>query len=245
MNTPAIILMAPQMGENIGATARAMANFGLSDLRLVAPRDGWPNERAEAMSAGALDLMQISVFDTLKEALADCHFVLATTARPRDMVKEIYTPHAAVSHIRGHALFEGKSACPQTAFLFGRERNGLENEEIALCQGIITVPTAEAFASINLGQSVLLLCYEWFQAEADKDAQQFHKGDSDIAVQKDVQQFNDRLIAALEEGGFFRSEGLKPHMVKNITNMIARQNWTAQEMNTWQGILSALVKSWE
>ena len=237
MMSPAIILVQPQMGENIGAAARAMANFGLNDLRIVDPRDGWPNERAEAMGVGAFDHIKVNVYPTFEAAIADCHFVLATTARPREMVKDVYTPEGAIHRIQDKHAMEQK-----TALVFGRERNGLENVEIAKCQGIITVPTSEEFPSINLAQAVLLLCYEWKRLIEDTPAQ-ILKSESPAATQEELNNFTTRLMDELEVGGFFRSEGLKPHMVKNITNMFSRFEYTQQEINTLQGIVSALVKS--
>ncbi len=234
---PAIILVEPQMGENIGAVARAMANFGLTDLRIVNPRDGWPNERAEAMGVGAFDHLKVSIFDTFEQAIADCHFILATTARPREMVKDVYTPEGAVKEIS-----EKHREHKQTALVYGRERNGLENAEIARCQGIITIPTNEAFPSLNLAQAVLLTGYEWKRSHDETPAQRL-KADNMPASLSDVTNFTQRLMSELEVSGFFRSEGLKPHMVKNITNMFARFEYTEQEINTLQGILSALRSS--
>ena len=161
-----VILISPQMGENIGAAARAMMNFGVHDLRLVAPRDGWPNERAHAMAAGAFEIMPpVQVFDTLSAATADLHFILGTSARPRDMVKPTYTPRKAVQeslprHAQGQRI----------GILFGAERTGLLNDEITACHGIITIPTNPDFPSLNLGQSVLLMAYEWMQ-QVESDAQ--------------------------------------------------------------------------
>jgi tRNA/rRNA methyltransferase len=158
--TPAIILCEPQLGENIGAAARAMANFGLADLRLVSPRDGWPNEKADAMAAGAAYVLQgARVFSSVREAVGDLKFVLATTARDRAVAKPVLTPAAAAARLR-RAAAEGVPA----GVLFGGERSGLDNDEIALADAIVTVPTDPRFSSLNLGQAVLLLGYEWFRA---------------------------------------------------------------------------------
>ncbi len=256
MINPAIILMIPQMGENIGAAARAMANFGLSDLRLVAPRDGWPNEKAEAMAAGAIpDYVQVSVFDTLEEAIADIQYLLATSARRRDMNKPVFTSREAAVELSKRAAEAAK-----TAILFGRERNGLENDEIAKAQGIIHVPTSPDFASINLAQTVLLMAYEIFQnviatsaqaggsnplntSESLDRAAAARDDEKKLATQKDMTEFLARLEVELEKGGFFRSEGLRPTMVRNITNMFTRAELTRQEVNTLQGIVSALRES--
>src|ERR1051325_165379 len=159
MTVPAIILSHPQLGENIGAAARAMANFGLSDLRLVKPRHGWPGAKATAMAAGAANVVEeASVFETLKEALGDLHLVYATTARERGITKEVLTPAEAARRLRAAAA-RGEAS----AILFGNERAGLDNDEISLADAVITIPTAE-FASLNLGQAVLLAAYEWFRS---------------------------------------------------------------------------------
>ncbi|MGY9107623.1 MAG: RNA methyltransferase, partial [Alphaproteobacteria bacterium] len=154
---PAIILSEPQLGENIGAAARAMANFGLSDLRLVRPRDGWPNPKADAMAAGAVDIIAAArLFDTVEEAVAELNYVLATTARDRSMAKPILTPAEGAARLRRAGL-QGRTS----AILFGGERSGLTNHEVALADEVISIPTAE-FSSLNLGQAVLLVGYEWF-----------------------------------------------------------------------------------
>src|SRR5580704_2420077 len=159
MPAPAVILSQPQIGENIGAAARAMKNFGLSELRLVAPQCRWPNERALALASGAGDILAAAkVFPDLAGALADIRLVLATTARDRDVVREILTPEAAASRLR-EAAAQGVAS----ALLFGGERAGLDNDELSLCDAVITIPTAE-FSSLNLGQAVLLISYEWFRA---------------------------------------------------------------------------------
>src|SRR5262245_52362863 len=158
ISAPSIILSHPQLGENIGAAARAVKNFGLSDLRLVAPRDGWPNKKADAMAAGALDVVEEArVRDELTSALADLQLVFATTARDRGTTSEVITPAEAAKRLR-----TGARRGEKTGLLFGNERAGLENDEISLPHAVITIPTAE-FASLNLGQAVLLLSYEWFR----------------------------------------------------------------------------------
>lgn len=234
---PAIILVEPQMGENIGAAVRAMANFGLKDLRLIAPRDGWPNERAEAVSAGGLaHINAVNVYSTLAAAIADCQFVLATTARRRDMVKPVYTLSGAVRECH-----DRQAGGQKTAVLFGRERNGLENDEIAMTQGVINVPANPDFASINLAQTVLLMGYEWFQQADDRPGKFTEYGGGERASSEQLEQFLKRLDAELLEGGFFRSEGLRPTMKRNIANIFTRIDFTEQELNTLQGILSCLT----
>ncbi len=236
-DSPAIILMHPQMGENIGAAARAMANFGLSDLRLVAPRDGWPNESALTMSANAFAYMPPpQVFDSLEEAVADLHYIYATTARPRDMVKPVHTPRYAVQD--GHSRIAQKQ---KIGFVFGRERTGLENDDIALCQAIVTSPTAPNFSSLNLGQCVLLVAYEWMMT-SDKTPELICAPNDSIPVSQDkLEELFVRLEAELEAGHFFRSKGLEPTMKRNIRGMFTRAEFTEQEACTFHGMISALI----
>ncbi|MCB1784252.1 MAG: RNA methyltransferase [Alphaproteobacteria bacterium] len=237
----AVILVHPQMGENIGAAARAMLNFGLTDLRLVAPRDGWPSAQAEAMSSGALEKMPpVQVFDTFPEAIADLHYVLATTARPRDMVKPVLTPSEAA--IEGQKRAQGGQ---RTGFAFGAERSGLFNEDIAACHSIITVPTNPDFSSLNLGQSVLLVAYEWFKAGlALSDDGAFPapaaKNDNFPAEQGEIEGFLSRLEDELDAMRFFRAPELKPITARNIRNIFTRADITDQELRTLHGIVSAL-----
>ena len=158
---PAIVLSEPQLGENIGACARAMKNFGLSDLRLIAPRHGWPNPRAEAMAVGAADLIHnASIHDSTRSAIGGLKLVFAATGRERAMAKPVLTPSEAVRRLR-----EAGANGVETGLLFGNERAGLTNDEVALADAIVTIPTDPTFASINLGQAALILCYEWFKAE--------------------------------------------------------------------------------
>ena len=158
---PAIILVAPQLGENIGAVARAMLNCGLTDLRLVNPRDGWPNPAAEAMASGAVVVLeQARVFDTVEAAIADLQAVYATTARGRDMLKPVVTPRQAVTEIHQHSQIGQRCG-----ILFGPERAGLSNEDLVYADAALMVPLHPGFSSLNLAQAVLLVAYEWFQAQ--------------------------------------------------------------------------------
>lgn len=233
---PSIILVRPQMGENIGAAARAMLNFGLTDLRLVAPRDGWPNQRAIDMAAGAFDIMpQPHVFETLQDAVADLHKLYATTARRRDMVKPVFSPDAAVRTL---------TAEEKSGFVFGPERTGLDNDEVALCHSILSVETNPDFPSLNLGQSVLLLAYAISSAGADdavKDTAILSHGDSFPVAQDKMEEFFVRLEDELESGGFFKAKDLKPTMKRNIRNLFLRADLSDQEVRTLHGVLSALT----
>lgn len=231
-NQPAIILTEPQMGENIGAAARAMFNFGLTDLRLVSPRDGWPNVEAECNASGALEenCVSVQVFENLEDAISDLHFVLATTARSRDLVKTVYTPSSAAREFRGNGL--------KSAIVFGEERAGLTNDHITLCNGIITIPTNPDFSSLNLGQSVLLACWEWFNAEEQAAPQ-----NENVPAEKEkLTEFLNRLENELDAADFFKSEGLKPTMIRNIRSIFTRNDLTDQEVRTLHGILSAFTK---
>ncbi|MCB9982143.1 MAG: RNA methyltransferase [Burkholderiales bacterium] len=225
------------MGENIGAAARAMLNFGLTDLRLVNPRDGWPNQRALDMSSGALEKMPtVQIYETLAEAVGDLQLVYATTARPRGLIKAVYTPRSAANE-----AYMRLRAGQRVGFVFGAERTGLTNDEIALCSHIIQVPTNPDFSSLNLGQAVLLLTHELFQAGDETPERILETGDSPPAPQEDFENFFKRLEAELEDGGFFTAEGLKPTIVRNIRGIFTRAELSLQEVNTLQGIVSALI----
>ena len=229
-----IILCRPQMGENIGAAARAMLNFGLSDLRIVAPRDGWPNERAIATASGAFDIIpEPKVFNTLDDAISDLHFCLATTARQRDMVKQEYTPKTASEEINTRTT-QGQNI----GIVFGAERTGMTNDEISLCQAILSIPSNPDFYSLNLAQAVLLVSYEL--SIAINEFEQPNNRDQIPATQEYLNNFMARLISDLEERNFFRSKDLKPTMMRNIQNIFTRADITEQEIRTLHGILSAL-----
>lgn len=231
---PAIILVNPQMGENIGAAARAMLNFGLTDLRLVNPRDGWPSAPAQAMAAGALDKMPpVQVFETPAAAIADCHYVYATTARRRDMRKPVLNARDAAIDIRTR-----HDTGQRTAILFGAERSGLENDDVALAHALITVPVNPDFSSLNLGQSVLLLAYEWFQASpATPDSLEKEPP----APHGQLLELFERLETELSARNFFRTGGHKPIMIRNLRNMLSRAELTDQEVRSFHGIITALT----
>ncbi|MCB1537929.1 MAG: RNA methyltransferase [Alphaproteobacteria bacterium] len=231
---PAIVLVNPQLGENIGMCARAMFNCGLADLRIVNPRDGWPSEKAVAASSGALEKGVVArVYADTAAAVADCTYILATTARPRDMVKEVLTPRAA-----GAAL---RAAGGQCAVLFGAERTGLVNEDVALANAVVTIPLNPAFTSLNIAQAVLLVAYEWFTAGDSTAPAQLLCGDSDIAPAAEIATLVARLEGEMEAGGFFRSAELRPTLVRNLQALFARTRMTSQEASTFHGIISALI----
>lgn len=231
---PVIILVNPQMGENIGACARAMLNCGIDELRIVNPRDGWPNDRAVSMSAGALGVMPpVQVFSSTADAIADCHQVYATTARPRDMVKPVVNAREAAEEV--HAKSAEGQRC---AYLFGCERTGLENEDIARAHSIITIPVNPDFSSLNLGQGVLLCAYEWFQAQPHLPM--LIDPDNLPAPQAEFENLANRLEQELLDKGFFRTPEMRPTVMRNIRNMFARGNMTSQEIKTFHGIMAVL-----
>lgn len=235
---PAVILVAPQMGENIGAAARAMLNFGLTQMRIVAPRDGWPNQKAIDMAAGAFEtIAPPQIFETLAGALHDLQVVYATTARPREMIKPVFTPRAAAQDAITHEQNGAK-----IGFVFGAERTGLTNAEIAQCHNIITAPLNPDFSSLNLAQAVLLIGYEYFIARDTTAALKLEHGKSEIAPHADLEQFLSRLEKQLDEKGFFRSEDLKPTVQRNIRALFTRSLPSEQEIRTLQGILTALTQ---
>ncbi len=236
MILPAIILSAPQLGENIGAAARAMKNFGLSDLRLVSPRDGWPNERADAMAAGAVDLVKSArLFEDTRTALGDLNLVYATTARERGITKEVLTPAEAVKRLHAAAARGEK-----TGILFGNERAGLDNDDISLADAVITVPTAE-FASLNLGQAVLLLGYEWFrQSDATPPARIEHGPLQRKPSRTEMFQLFEHLERELTASGFLYPPDKHPPMIRAIRAMLHRARLTYAEVQTLRGMIVAL-----
>lgn len=235
---PAIVLVEPQMGENIGTTARAMANFGLSDLRLVAPRDGWPNPRAKAAASGADPVLEAArVFPDLRSAVADLTFTLATTARAHTQAKPVLSPEAAA-----RACAARIAAGAGTGVLFGRERNGLENDEVGLCDGIVTYPVNPAFSSLNLAQAVLVIGYEWFKLTT-AGALPFEMPElSEPAPKEQLFAFFDRLETALEQAEFFRPPEKRHVMTVNLRNIVTRMSPTRQDIQTLAGVVDALVE---
>jgi tRNA/rRNA methyltransferase len=239
MNSPVVVLSHPQLGENIGAAARAMKNFGLSDLRLVSPRDGWPNEKAQAMAAGAVDIVDgARVYGDLRAALADLQLVYATTARGRGVAKPVLTPSEAGVRMRAAA-----DRSEKTGLLFGNERAGLDNDEISLADAVITVPTA-VFASLNLSQAVLLTAYEWFVAGNDTPALSIDHGPiARKATREEMFQLFDHLENELLHSGFLYPPDKEPPMVRNIRAMLNRADLTDQEVRTLRGMIVALVRN--
>ena len=234
---PAVVLVTPQLGENIGAAARAMLNCGLTDLRLVAPRDGWPNLAAERAAVGALDRMPpVRVFDTLGAAIADLTMVYATTARDRNMVKPIVTARQAATEARSHIATGGKAG-----FVFGPERTGLLSDDISLANKLVTVPLNPEFTSLNLGQAVLLIGYEWFQSGDETPPSQLPMNGTVPATQAELQNFFAHVERELDACGFLRNEEARPHMIRNLRAMWQRAELTEQEVRTLHGMIKELT----
>ncbi|MFG1346747.1 RNA methyltransferase [Xanthobacter autotrophicus DSM 431] len=233
---PLVILVEPQLGENIGSAARAMGNFGLSRLRIVNPREGWPNEKARVFSAGADRILaDATLYPDLRSALAGVNFAFAATARERGMAKPVVGADGAAAEARSR-LAQGE----EVALVFGRERTGLYTEEVSLCDAILTLPVNPAFASLNLGTCVAVSAYEWFKAESE-GALPFAPPDrSPLADKGDLFAFFDHLETALDVSGFFRSPEKAPSTIRNLRNIFHRLGLTRQDLATLHGAITAL-----
>ncbi|WP_296745334.1 RNA methyltransferase [Mesorhizobium sp.] len=237
MRGPAIILVEPQLGENIGMVARAMANFGLSELRLVNPRDGWPSEKARAAASRADHVIDATtVFDDLTSTVADLNFVFATTARERDGFKPVRGPVEA-----GRALRARVGEGQRTGILFGRERFGLYNDEVGLADEIVTFPVDPGFSSLNIAQAVLLMSYEWMKSGlVDETATNFSGPELAPATKEQLHSLFGYLEGALEARGYFRPEEKKPKMVDNLRAVLTRAGFAEPELKVLRGIISSL-----
>ncbi len=235
---PVVILVEPQLGENIGMAARAMGNFALSRLRIVNPRDGWPNLSAQRAAAGADHILdRVELFDTVAQAVADCTLLFATTARAHDQAKPVVAPDAAAREMAGE--IEGGGT---VGILFGRERYGLQNEEVALANRIVTFPVNPGFASLNLAQAVLLMGYEWF-ALATAGGLPFAMPErSERASQHQMQAFFDNLVRELDRVEFLRPREKRDTMLVNLRNIFARMEPTKQDMHTLHGVVMAIAE---
>jgi tRNA/rRNA methyltransferase len=235
---PCVILNEPQLAENIGAVARVMANFGLSDLRLVRPRDGWPQERAWASASGAnWPLDGARVFEKLEDAIADLRLLYATTARPRETQLPVLTPREAAGELNKAA-----SAGWATGLLFGGERAGLETLDIALTHAIVTIPIDPRFRSLNLAQAVAINAYEWRMTVLDRPAAAFAHNEAPPADQAMMTGLYEHLETELEISGFFHPPEKKPAMVRNLRVALGRARFTDQEARTFRGVITALSK---
>ena len=237
MHPPVVILDKPQLAENIGAVARVMANFGLSELRLVSPRDGWPQERAWASASGADWVLDgIHVFDSVAEAIADQNTVFATTARPRETRQPVRTPREAA-----RLLYDDTASGLAVALLFGGERAGLETTDIALCQGIVTIPIDPRHHSLNLAQAVAINAYEWRTLVLDAPPPRFREGEPPASGALMLGMY-EHLEAELDAGGFFHPPEKKGSMSRNLRVMLGRAAFTEQEVATFRGVIHALAK---
>lgn len=234
---PAVILVEPQLGENIGAVARAMANFGLSQLRLVRPRDGWPSFQAKRSASGADRILdEARLFDTVEEAIADCNFLFAATARQHDQAKPVVGADEAA-----HMAAPRAAAGETVAFMFGRERNGLENDEVGLADAILTLPINPAFASLNLSHAVAVVAYEWLKASGGKLPFSMPEK-SALAPKEQLLAFFADLERELERVEFFRPPEKHATMTLNLRNIVTRMRPTQQDIHTLHGVILALAE---
>lgn len=229
---PVIVLVRPQLAQNIGKAARAMLNFGLTEMRLVSPRDGWPNPLAGPAASGAdMVLERAKLFDSVTDAVADCAHVYATTVRKRGVTKPVVTPEAAAREIRG--------ANERAAILFGPERSGLETDDVALARKILTVPINPEFGSLNLAQAVILVAYEWSKGEALASPPE-----TDLAPpapQEELEGMIGQLDRMLEEANFFFPPDRTPATRRTLRTLLTKPGWSSQEVRTLRGVLSALA----
>jgi tRNA/rRNA methyltransferase len=246
--SPVLILVRPQLADNIGMAARAMANFGLEHLRLVAPRDGWPNEKARIAASGANFIIDgATSFSAFEEAFADLNWVGATTARQRDLAKPVLTPEQAIEEMQ-RRLAQGQ----RCGILFGPERNGLETAEIANADAAVMVPVNPNFASLNLAQAVLLLSYEWMRQQGGGTLGRVTTYEAPLqpglqtrgsppASRQDLTAFFEHIEQELDAAGFFTAPEKRPSVVRNLRSMFVRMGATEQEIRTLRGIVKALV----
>jgi tRNA/rRNA methyltransferase len=247
-DTPVFVLVRPQLVDNIGMVARAMANFGLEHLRLVAPRDGWPNEKARIAASGANFIIDgAEAYPAFEPALAGLNWVAATTARQRDLAKAVLTPEQAVAEMR-RRLAQGQ----RCGILFGPERNGLETEEVANADAIVMAPVSPSFASLNLAQAALLVSYEWMKQAGGGTlgrvttyeapiAPGLHTRGSPPAGREDLLAFFEHIERELDASGFFTAPDKRPSVVQNLRSMFVRMGATEQEIRTLRGIVKALA----
>lgn len=235
---PAVILVEPQLGENIGMVARAMLNAGLDDLRLVRPREPWPNDKAVAAASGADCVIEAArLYPTPEAAITDLSLILATTARERDMTKRVVTPRQAAVELHRHI-----GAGERAGILFGREARGLDNDEITLADAVLAVPLNPAFSSLNLAMAVLLVGYEWFTATDAMPADRLlMPPETRPASKAELLGLFEHLETELDVCGFLRNQQQRPTMVRNLRNALGRARFTEQEVRTFRGIITCLV----
>jgi cysteinyl-tRNA synthetase/tRNA/rRNA methyltransferase len=236
-NTPVVILVRPQLADNIGAVARAMANGGLFHLRLVAPRDGWPQEKAWRNSSGADRLLDAAVvFPTVAEAVADLHHVFATCPRPRHIVKPVLTARGAAAELR---VIYARDL--RAGILFGPERAGLDNDDMARSDALVRFPLNPAFMSLNLAQAVMVMAYEWWTAADETMPRTLMTNESRVATKGELDNFLLHLVDQLDACGFLRNAPKRPGMVRNIRHLFERGEVTQQELRTLHGVVTELA----
>ena len=236
--SPIVVLVRPQLAENIGAAARAMANGGLFHLRLVAPRDGWPQDRAWRMASGADRILEAAaVFPDVPSAVADCHRVLATCPRPRHVIKPLRTARAAAEDLRA-ANARGLRA----AVLFGPERAGLDTDDMACADTLVRYPLNPAHMSLNLAQAVMILAYEWWTAAETAPSRELVTNETRVATKGELEGFLGRLVAELDACGFLDNEPKRPGMVRNLRHWFQRGEVTEQELRTLHGVVTELSR---
>ena len=235
--SPVVILVRPQLADNIGAAARAMANGGLFHMRLVAPRDGWPQERAWRTASGADRILDAAtVFPDVAAATADLHRVFATCPRPRHIVKPVLTARGAAAELRAVAA-RGLSA----GVLFGPERAGLDNDDMAAADALVRYPLNPGFMSLNLAQAVLVVAYEWWLAEDETPPRALMTNETRVARKGELDNFLDHLVRELDASGFLRNKAKRPGMVRNIRHLFERGEVTEQELRTLHGVVTELA----
>ena len=236
--SPVVILVRPQLAENIGAVARAMANGGLYHLRLVAPRDGWPQERAWRTASGADRILDdAKVFPDLPAAIADLHRVLATCPRPRHVITPLLSARGAAAELR--AIGERGL---RAGVLFGPERAGLEKDDLACADALVRYPLNPAFLSLNLAQAVMVLAYEWWLAAEETPARALMTNETRVATKGELENFLGHLVRELDASGFLRNPQKRPGMIRNLRHFFQRGEVTEQELRTLHGVVTELAK---
>jgi TrmH family RNA methyltransferase len=236
-NAPIVILVRPQLPDNIGAAARAMANGGLLHLRLVAPRDGWPQPAAWRNASGAQNILEaVTLHARVEEAVADLHHVFATCPRPRHIVKPVYTARGAAIELR-----EISSRGLRCGLLFGPERAGLDNDDMAQANALIRYPINPEFNSLNLAQAVMIMAYEWWQSAGEPVPRTLMTNESPIAVKASLENFLTHLVDQLDACGFLRNQAKRPGMVRNLRHLFQRGEVTEQELRTLHGVVTELA----
>ncbi len=236
-NSPVVVLVGPQLADNIGACARAMANGGLFHLRLVAPRDGWPQPKAWRNSSGAHRILdEVTVHATLPEAVADLHHVFATCPRPRHIIKPVMTARGAAFELR-----EICSRGLRAGILFGPERAGLDNDDLAVADALVRYELNPAFMSLNLAQAVMVMAYEWWMAADPTPPRTLMTNETRVATKAELENFLSHLTDQLDACGFLRNLPKRPGMVRNIRHFFQRGEVTEQELRTLHGIVTELA----